>query len=99
MQTHGNNAYLFLYKDTDEYADSEMFVAVTRAKYNPAPIVKTSPNFDENANIYDDQACGFGKCVAQHYQGHNRTTLVMVTTSCSSHPPTTNSSWRGDTHE
>ena len=36
------------YRDTDEYVDPDMFGANARPKYNPAPIFKTSTNFDES---------------------------------------------------
>ena len=57
------------HRNTDEYVDPDMFGASARPKSNPAPRFKTSPNFDENADIYDDQMFGFGKYVHQHYQG------------------------------
>ena len=54
------------YRDTD---DTDMFGASAKPKSNPAPRIKTSPNFEENADIYDDQMFGFGRYVPQHYQG------------------------------
>ena len=45
-----------------------MFGATARPKFKPAPRFKTSSNFDESADIYDDQMSGFGRYVPQHYQ-------------------------------
>ena len=41
-------------RDTDEYVDPDMFGASARPKSNPPPRFKTSPNFDESADIYED---------------------------------------------
>ena len=57
------------YRDTDEYVDPDMFGASARPKYNPAPRIKTSGKFEENADVYDDQMFGFGRYVPQHNQG------------------------------
>ena len=57
------------HRDTDEYIDPDSFGASARPKSNPAPRFKTSPNFDENADIYDDQMFGFERYVPQYYQG------------------------------
>ena len=46
-----------------------MFSASARPKSNPPPRFKTSPNFEESADIYDDQMFGFGRYVPQQYQG------------------------------
>ena len=46
-----------------------MFGASARPKSNPAPRFKTSPNFDESAEIYDDQMFALGRYVPQQYQG------------------------------
>ena len=67
------------YRDTDEYADPDMFGGTGIPKYNSAPKFKTSPNFDESANIYDDQTFGFGKCVPNIIWVHKHTILVMET--------------------
>ena len=57
------------HRDTDEYVDPDIFGASTRQKCNPAPRFKTSPNFDESADIYDEQMFSFVRYVSQHYQG------------------------------
>ena len=57
------------HRDTDEYVDPDMFSASARPKSNPPPRFKTSPNFDDIADIYDNQMFGFGRYVPQHYQG------------------------------
>ena len=58
-----------VHRDTDEYVDPDMFGASARPKSNPAPRIKTSPNFEENVDIYDNQMFGFGRYVPQHYKG------------------------------
>ena len=52
--------------DTGDYVDPDMFGASAIAKYNPTPIFKRSPNFDESGNTYDDVTFGFGKHIPQH---------------------------------
>ena len=58
-----------IHRDTYEYVDPDMFSASARPKSNPPPRFKTSPNFEESADIYDDQMFGFGRHVPQQYQG------------------------------
>ena len=58
-----------IHRDTDEYVDPDMFGASARQKSNLVPRIKTSSNFEESADIYDDQMFGFGRYVPQHYQG------------------------------
>ena len=57
------------HRDTDEYIDPDMFGASARPKSNPVTRIKTSPNFEENPDIYNDQMFGFGRYVPQLYQG------------------------------
>ena len=45
-----------------------MFGASARPKSNATPRFKTSPNFYESADTYDDQMFGFGSYVPQQYQ-------------------------------
>ena len=61
-----------------------MFGASARPKFNPAPRIKTSPNFEENADVYDDQMFGFGRYVPQHYQGPQ----IDDTSDHTQYPPT-----------
>ena len=72
------------YRDTDEYVDPDMFGASARPKSNHAPRIKTSPNFEENADVYDDQMFGFGRYVPQHYQGPQ----IDDTSDHTQYPPT-----------
>ena len=55
------------HRDTDEYVDPDMFGASARPISNPASRIITSPNFEENADIYDDQMFECGRYVPQHY--------------------------------
>jgi len=72
------------HRDTDDYIGPDMFGASARPKSNPAPRIKTSPNFEENADIYDDQMFGFGRYVPQHYQGPQ----IDDTSDHTQYPPT-----------
>ena len=51
------------HRDTDEYVDPDMFGASARPKSNPPSRFKTSPNFEESVDIYDDQMFRFGRYV------------------------------------
>ena len=78
--------------DTDEYIDPDMFGASARPKYNPALRIKTSPNFEENTEVYDDQMFGFGRYVPQHYQGPQ----LDDTSDHTQYPPTNRAATRGN---
>ena len=52
--THLMLCVSFTHRDIDEYVDPDMFGASARPKSNPPPRFKTSPNFDESADIYED---------------------------------------------
>jgi len=57
--TLSGDYYIIGCTNTDEHADPDMFGASARAKPNAAPRFKTSPNFYESADIYNDQMFGF----------------------------------------
>ena len=72
------------HRDTDEYVVPDMLGASAKPKSNPAPRIKTSPNFEESGDIYDAQMFGFGRYVPQHYQGPQ----IDDTSDHTQYPPT-----------